>query len=476
MGTENRSLKLTMKPAQKQLVDALITAGVVTSPVTRAAIAEANQACGKSASVPSWILHDQSRRAGRGLFHVPEVAGGGHETPAPAAAPVVQPAAPVESPVQTAPPPAAAPSATLALTGGESATLVPNRMRTYVPFGHFDDMERIVMSGLFYPCFVTGLSGNGKTTMVEQICAKHNREFYRVNITCQTDEDDLLGGFRLINGETVWCDGPVVAAMKNGGVLLLDEIDLASHAIMCLQPVLEGKGVFLKKIGQWVQPAAGFQIFATANTKGKGDESGKFAATNVLNEAFLDRFPVCVEQEYPEMSTEKKIVTAVMKSLGLGEKEDKDFGKHLCKWSNEIRTLYFADGVDEIVTTRRVVNIVTAYSMFRDRRKAIQMGVTRFDAATQESFISLYEKIDAAAQVAPEATGEVARYDLTSTFDEKDEVKQAIRMLGGNTRERFDPVKKCWWITQAEKDTAAFERWNPTPVYETATESEEAPW
>ena len=176
------------------------------------------------------------------------------------------------------------------------------------------------------------------------------------------------------------------------------------------------------------------------------------------------------------MSTEKKIVTAVMKSLGLGEKEDKDFGKHLCKWSNEIRTLYFADGVDEIVTTRRVVNIVTAYSMFRDRRKAIQMGVTRFDAATQESFISLYEKIDAAAQVAPEATGEVARYDLTSTFDEKDEVKQAIRMLGGNTRERFDPVKKKWWITQAEKDTGAFEAWSPAPVYETATESEEAPW
>ena len=476
MGTENRSLKLTMKPAQKQLVDALITAGVVTSPVTRAAIAEANQACGKSASVPSWILHDSSRRAGRGLFHVPEVAGGGHETPAPAAAPVVQPVTPVESPVQTAPPPAAAPSATLALTGGESATLVPNRMRTYVPFGHFDDMERIVMSGLFYPCFVTGLSGNGKTTMVEQICAKHNREFYRVNITCQTDEDDLLGGFRLVNGETVWCDGPVVAAMKNGGVLLLDEIDLASHAIMCLQPVLEGKGVFLKKIGQWVTPAAGFQIFATANTKGKGDESGKFAATNVLNEAFLDRFPVCVEQEYPSAQTEKKIVGAVMKSLGLGEKEDKEFGKHLCKWSSEIRTLYFADGVDEIVTTRRVVNIVTAYSMFRDRRKAIQMGVTRFDSATQESFISLYEKIDAAAQEAPEATGEVARYDLTSTFDEKDEVKQAIRMLGGNTRERFDPVKKCWWITEAEKDTAAFERWNPTPVYETAAESESAPW
>ena len=176
------------------------------------------------------------------------------------------------------------------------------------------------------------------------------------------------------------------------------------------------------------------------------------------------------------MTTEKKIVTAVMKSLGLGEKEDKDFGKHLCKWSNEIRTLYFADGVDEIVTTRRVVNIVTAYSMFRDRRKAIQMGVTRFDSATQESFMSLYEKIDAAAQVAPEESGEVARYDLDSTFDQKDAVKEAIRMLGGNTRERFDPVKKKWWITQAEKDTGAFEAWNPAPVYETATESEEAPW
>ena len=469
-----------MKQSHQNLVDALIAQGVTTSPVSRADIASANQSNGKSASVPSWILHDQSRRAGRGLFHVPEVCGSGHETPA-VVSPVTQPApaprsAPVASPVETAPPPAVAPASTLALTGGESATLVPNRMKTYVPFGHFNDMERIVMSGLFYPCFITGLSGNGKTTMVEQICAKHNREFYRVNITCQTDEDDLLGGFRLINGETVWCDGPVVAAMKNGGVLLLDEIDLASHAIMCLQPVLEGKGVFLKKIGQWVQPAPGFQVFATANTKGKGDESGKFAATNVLNEAFLDRFPVCAEQEYPTPATERKIVSAVMKTLDLREKEDAEFGKHLCKWSSEIRTLYFADGVDEIVTTRRVVNIVTAYSMFKDRRKAIQMGVTRFDSSTQESFMSLYEKIDAAATPA-EPEGEPTRYDLDSSFDQKDIVKTAIRNAGGTTRERFDPVKKKWWITPAEKDTGAFDQWNPAPVHETVTEgSEECPW
>jgi MoxR-like ATPase len=254
---------------------------------------------------------------------------------------------------------------------------------------------------MFYPAFVTGLSGNGKTTMIDQICAKLGRELFRVNITALTDEDDLLGGMRLIDGDMAWVDGPVVAAMKRGAVLLLDEIDLASHAIMCLQPVLEGKGVFLKKTGQWVRPAAGFQVFATANTKGQGDDTGKFVATNVLNEAFLDRFPVCVEQDYPDKATEKKIVTKVMEGLGC---LDRDFAKRLVDWADTIRTCYREGGVDEIVTTRRVVNICTAFAVFGDRMKAIRMGVTRFDASTQEAFITMYEKIDSTVTTENEET------------------------------------------------------------------------
>ena len=454
---------------QSDLVNALIAAGVTTSPVRRKDIAEANESLGKSASVPSWILHDETRRAGRGLFYVPEVEGSGHEAPA---AP-----APVESvsPAPSAPAPSPrvcrAESTTMALTGGEG-TLIPTKMSTYVPFGHFADLDRIVASRMFYPCFVTGLSGNGKTCVIEQVCAKHKREFYRVNITCQTDEDDLLGGFRLINGETVWQDGPVVAAMKNGGILLLDEIDLASHAIMCLQPVLEGKGVFLKKIGQWVKPASGFQVFATANTKGKGDETGKFVATSVLNEAFLDRFPVCVEQEYPSMATEKKIVKKVMQSLDC---LDDDFAKNLCKWSDMIRKCYYEDAVDEIVTTRRLVNICTAFSVFGDKRKAIEMGVTRFDDATKEAFLTMYEKIDGELELTEEAASvdpeSAERFNLTDCgYNEKDEAKG----LGA----KWEQSTKTWYV-EGERYRANPEQWkkfSPVPVEKVSLGGEKCPF
>jgi len=269
--------------------------------------------------------------------------------------------------------------------------LIPQAYANYVPFGQFSDVKNIVKSKMFYPTFITGLSGNGKTMMVEQICAQLNREFFRVNITIETDEDDLLGGYRLVDGETVFFDGPVIQAMKQGGVLLLDEIDLASNKIMCLQPILEGKGILLKKINQYVQPAPGFQIIATANTKGKGSEDGRFIGTNILNEAFLERFPICIEQEYPSITVEKKIINKELDSLG---KTDDDFADKLTKWADIIRKTFLDGGIDEIIATRRLVHIVKAYAVFGDRMKAIQMCINRFDDETKSAFIDLYSKVD----------------------------------------------------------------------------------
>ena len=269
--------------------------------------------------------------------------------------------------------------------------LIPQAYANYVPFGQFADVKNIVKSKMFYPTFITGLSGNGKTMMVEQICAQLNREFFRVNITIETDEDDLLGGYRLVDGETVFFDGPVIQAMKQGGVLLLDEIDLASNKIMCMQPILEGKGILLKKINQYVQPAPGFQIIATANTKGKGSDDGRFIGTTILNEAFLERFPICIEQEYPSVTTEKKIINKELDSLG---KSDDDFADKLTKWADIIRKTFLDGGIDEIIATRRLVHIVKAYAVFDDRMKAIQMCINRFDDETKSAFIDLYSKVD----------------------------------------------------------------------------------
>ena len=269
--------------------------------------------------------------------------------------------------------------------------LVPSKDPLYVPFGHFNDIYSIVKSGMYYPAFVTGLSGNGKTFMIEQACAKAKREFFRVNITVETDEDDLLGHYALIDGNTVWQDGPVVKAMERGAILLLDEIDLASSKIMCLQPVLEGKGVFLKKVNRFVAPSKGFNVLATANTKGKGSEDGRFIGTNILNEAFLERFPITVEQEYPSMSVERKILDKVFTSLDV---ESGDFSERLVTWADIIRKTFYEGGIDEIIATRRLVHIANAFAIFGERKKAIEMCIARFDEDTKTSFLDLYSKVD----------------------------------------------------------------------------------
>ena len=271
-----------------------------------------------------------------------------------------------------------------------SQNLVPSTDDTFVKFGPFADLKKILQSKLFYPTFVTGLSGNGKTFGVEQACAQLNRELIRVNITIETDEDDLIGGFRLIDGNTVWHNGPVTEALERGAILLLDEIDLASNKILCLQPILEGNGIFLKKIGKFVQPKAGFNVVATANTKGKGSDDGRFIGTNVLNEAFLERFPVTFEQEYPPVSVEKKILGGVASQYGV---TDTDFIARLVDWGDIIRKTFYDGGIEEIISTRRLVHIVRAFSIFNNKAKAIQVCVNRFDDETKQAFLELYEPI-----------------------------------------------------------------------------------
>ena len=270
--------------------------------------------------------------------------------------------------------------------------LVPEIDSSFVKFGNFADIKNIIKSKLFYPTFITGLSGNGKTFGVEQACAQLKREIVRVNITIETDEDDLIGGFRLVNGETVWHNGPVIEALERGAILLLDEIDLASNKILCLQSVLEGNGVFLKKIGRFVRPTAGFNVFATANTKGKGSDDGRFIGTNVLNEAFLERFPVTFEQEYPTVNNEVKILQAVSKTLG---KVDEDFCKRLVDWADIIRKTFYDGGIEDIISTRRLVHIIRAYSIFKDKAKAMKVCINRFDDETKQAFMELYAKVDA---------------------------------------------------------------------------------
>jgi hypothetical protein len=274
--------------------------------------------------------------------------------------------------------------------------LIPDKDDTFVKFGNFADIKKIIQSRLFYPTFITGLSGNGKTLSVEQACSQLKRELIRVNVTVETDEDDLIGGFRLVNGETVWHNGPVIEALERGAVLLLDEIDLASNKILCLQSVLEGKGVFLKKIGRFVKPALGFNVVATANTKGKGSDDGRFIGTNVLNEAFLERFPVTFEQQYPSTSIEVRILEGVASQLNV---KDSDFCKRLADWGDIIRKTFYDGGIDEIISTRRLVHIVRAYAIFQDKAKAIQVCVNRFDDETKTAFLELYDKIDADFQM-----------------------------------------------------------------------------
>ena len=270
--------------------------------------------------------------------------------------------------------------------------LIPEKDDTFVSFGSFSDVKKIISSRLFYPVFITGLSGNGKTFCVEQACAQLGREIIRVNITIETDEDDLIGGFRLVNGETVWHNGPVIEALERGAILLLDEVDLASNKILCLQSILEGNGVFLKKIGKYVKPAVGFNVIATANTKGKGSDDGRFIGTNILNEAFLERFPITFEQSYPSAKVESDILRKVAEQLDC---YDADFIDRLVAWGEIIRKTFYDGGVDEIISTRRLVHIIRAFSIFKKRTKAIEVCVNRFDDETKASFLELYAKIDA---------------------------------------------------------------------------------
>ena len=274
----------------------------------------------------------------------------------------------------------------------EKQNLVPAPFEGFVAWGNFSKIEKIVKSGLFYPIFVTGLSGNGKTLMIEQVHAKMHKDLIRVNITIETDEDDLLGGFRLINGETKFVPGPVIEAMERGCTLLLDECDLGSNKLLALQPVLEGKGVFLKKINKWIVPKDGFNVMATANTKGKGSEDGRFIGTNILNEAFLERFAVTFEQPYATAATEKKIVVNSMKKYG---EVDDEFASNLVTWAEVIRKTFYDGGVDEVISTRRLDHIVKAFAIFGDKMEAIELCVARFDGDTKASFLDLYTKIDA---------------------------------------------------------------------------------
>ena len=308
------------------------------------------------------------------------------------------------APITAAPENAEATMVNLVATNMEKQNLIPGKFDGFVPWGNFSLIEKVVKSGMFYPIFITGLSGNGKTLMVEQVCAKLNKELIRVNITIETDEDDLLGGFRLVNGETKFVPGPVIEAMERGCTLLLDECDLGSNKLLALQPVLEGKGVYLKKINKWVTPKDGFNVMATANTKGKGSDDGRFIGTNILNEAFLERFAVTMEQPYATVATETKIINLAMKKYGA---EDEGFAKNLVTWADVIRKTFYDGGVDEVISTRRLDHIVKAFAIFGDKMQAIELCVARFDEDTKVSFIDLYTKIDAGVITGEEETESV---------------------------------------------------------------------
>jgi hypothetical protein len=355
--------------------------------------------------LPAWLVQDKRRRAGRGKYAIPEMVSVEF---------IPEPSDNVEEDYSE--------SFSETLTSSETCgtisnmnsnnynlampssdvSLVPTKNDTFVPWGHYDDIATILASKQFAPIYITGMSGNGKTTMVEQICAATGRECIRVNITAETDEDDLIGGFRLVNGETKFVFGGVVQAMQRGSILLLDEIDLGTERMMCLQPVLEGKGIYIKKIGMFIKPAVGFNVVATANTKGKG-ESDRFVGTRCMNEAFLDRFSYWFEQDYADRTIEARIIIRKMKAFG---KEDKEFAQYLTKWAETIRMGFKEGGLDDIITTRRLEEVCKAFAIFGDKEKAIKLTLTRFDTSTKEAFYNLYTKIDPTILPVPEGMPE----------------------------------------------------------------------
>jgi len=359
---------------------------------------------------PQWLTKNKQYRVDRGLFKLPNIDDDVSEDTKVSKTETVK-----DNKVNEA----------AYIVSSLTGDIVPKKDSVFVSFGNYPDVKSIVKSKMFYPVFITGLSGNGKTMGVTQACAENRRELIRVNITIETDEDDLLGGYRLKDGQTVWQNGPVIEAMERGAVLLLDEIDLASNKIMCLQPILEGSGIFVKKINKFVKPADGFNVIATANTKGQGSEDGKFIGTNVLNEAFLERFPITFEQKYPSVKIEEKIL---IKTLEKNGKKDQSFCKKLVTWADVIRKTFFDGGVDEIISTRRLVHIVQAYAIFKDKLKAIEVCTNRFDEDTKNSFVELYSKVDGGATAESIAEDqrkqEVAQQlkdEESESEDEKDE-------------------------------------------------------
>ena len=360
--------------------------------------------CGLSKYAPSFVWQSENS-VRRGVFRIPTLDDNGNlvtlARPMPKAPVVETPM--VESPMV---------SNVIEFPKTETESYVPSKVNGYVKFGHYNDIKTIAKSGQFYPIFITGLSGNGKTMMIEQVHAEIKKELFRVNITIETDEDDMIGHYALVDGRTVWQDGPVTMAMERGATLLLDEVDLASNKIMCLQPVLEGNPLLIKKEGRIVRPAPGFTVMATANTKGKGSEDGRFIGTNILNEAFLERFPVTVEQEYPSVSVEKKIVIKLMENLGC---VDEEYAGKLVDWADLIRKTFYDGGVDEIIATRRLVHIVHAFAIFKDRMKAIAMCVARFDDQTKEVFMDLYSKLDEKVSVEENSDSEKSEWEAGKT-------------------------------------------------------------
>ena len=371
-----------LNTTQKEFVDYAVTK-YGTNELTTAQLKEANQNFGHKYA-PQWLIKNKDYKIGKGLFQVPTETGESTATTSGASEKVLS------SKVETPKINTEAAYVVSSLTGD----IVPQKDKSFVSFGNYPDLKSIVKSNMFYPVFITGLSGNGKTFGVTQACAENRKEMIRVNITIETDEDDLLGGYRLKDGQTVWQNGPVIEAMERGAVLLLDEIDLASNKIMCLQPILEGSGVYVKKINKFVKPKNGFNVVATANTKGQGSDDGKFIGTNVLNEAFLERFPITFEQKYPTAKIEEKIL---VNSLPNADKSGKEFCKKLVTWADVIRKTYFDGGVDEIISTRRLVHIIQAYTIFKSKMKAIEVCTNRFDDDTKNSFVELYSKVDAGA-------------------------------------------------------------------------------
>lgn len=382
---------------QSALVEELQTIDNGSGEFSRQEIIQAAERIG--IRYPRWIIESSEHKVRRGVWSLASMFNG---DPAPARpAPVLE--------VVTSQP-AQAKVLTQAKLAMQIENLVPIKLDTYVPFGFYSDMSKILKSQIFYPTFISGLSGNGKTTMVEQVCAKLKREAIRVNISVETDEDDLIGGNTLVDGNVVYREGPVLTAMKRGAVLILDEIDRGTNKLMCLQAILEGKPYFNKKTGDTITPAPGFNIIATANTKGRGSDDGKFISSQILDEAFLERFAITVEQEYPTATVEKKIVLNMMERDG---NVDEKFADHLVTWATVIRKT-FADGaIEDLISTRRLEHIVKAFAVFNNREKAIELCIARFDEETKSAFMDLYTKVDPESNVelSDDATVEVEPED-----------------------------------------------------------------